>query len=56
MTPERTKVTEEWPADYREERLRAALLARSQSLRAAIAAAEAALREVCGLLDQIEHA
>lgn len=56
MAPEGPqRATEGRPADYREERLRAALLARSETLRAAIASAEVALRDVRALLDQIEH-
>jgi len=56
MAPEGPqRATEGRPADYREERLRAALLARSETLRAAIASAEVALRDVRALLGQIEH-
>lgn len=47
--------TEDWPADYREERLRAALLARAETLRTAAVAAEKALQDVRELLDQLEH-
>lgn len=46
---------EEWPADYREERLRAALRARAETLSAAVLAAETALREVREMLDQIDR-
>lgn len=56
MTPEAPpKVTDEWPADYREERLRAALRARAETLSAAIRAAEVALRDVRGMLDQLDR-
>ena len=50
-----SRATEEWPADYREERLRAALRARAETLSAAVKAAEIALREVRELLDQIDR-
>lgn len=56
MTPQGPqKVTEEWPADYREERLRAALRARAETLCAAVLAAETALREVREMLDKIDR-